>query len=105
MEAVIKELLHNNEIRPSLSPFSSPVFMVRKIDGGWRLCVDYRLLNTITIKNKFPMHVIEDLLDELNGAVIFTKLDLKSGYHQIRWPQTTFQKWHSKPILDTTSIQ
>ena len=96
MESIIKELLHNKEIHPSMSPFSSPAVMVRKRDGGWRLCVDYRLLNAITVKNKFPMPVIEDLLDELHGTVIFTKFDLKSGYHQIRMavpdiPKTAFK--------------
>jgi hypothetical protein len=99
MEKQVAELLKNGMIQASTSLFASPVLLVKKKNGDWRLCVDYRMLNAYTVKDKFPLPVIDEFMDELVGAKWFTSLDMRSGFHQIRTKaedrcKTIFQTHH-----------
>jgi hypothetical protein len=84
LKTQLQELLDKGYIRPSSSPWGCPALFVKKKDGSLRLCVDYRPLNVVTIKNKYPPPRIDVLFDQLAGAKVFSKIDLRSGYHQIK---------------------
>ena len=77
----LQELLDKKYIHPSVSPWGAPVLFVKKKDGTLRLCIDYRQLNKVTMKNKYPLPRIDDLFDQMRGAKVFSKIDLRSAYH------------------------
>ena len=92
----LEELLEKGFIKPSISPWGTPVLFMKKKDGSIRLCIDYRQLNRITVKNRYPLPRIDDFLDQLKDAFIFSKIDLRSGYWQLRGagnsiPKTAFR--------------
>ncbi|KAL0551590.1 hypothetical protein IC582_010679 [Cucumis melo] len=96
LKVQLQELLDKGFIRPSVSPWGAPVLFVKKKDGSMRLCIDYRELNKVTVKNRYPLPSIDDLFDQLQGATVFSKIDLRSGYHQLRIkdedvPKTAFR--------------
>ena len=80
----LQELLSKGFIRPSVSPWGAPVLFMKKKDGSLRMCIDYKRLNHVTIKNKYPLPRIDEFFDQLQGAAYFSKIDLRSGYHQLR---------------------
>nr|KYP54983.1 Transposon Ty3-I Gag-Pol polyprotein [Cajanus cajan] len=96
LKGQLKDLLEKQLMQPSVSLWGAPVLLVKKKDGGSRLCDDYRQLSKLTIKNKYPLPRIDDLMDQLRGASVFSKIDLRSGYHQIKVkegdiPKTVFR--------------
>ncbi|GJT28283.1 putative reverse transcriptase domain-containing protein [Tanacetum coccineum] len=99
----LQELSDKGFIRPSSSPWGAPVLFVKKKDGSFRMCIDYRELNKLTVKNRYPLPRIDDLFDQLQGSSIYSKIDLRSGYHQLK-VRETFQRQHfelvCKPYLD-----
>src|SRR5690349_15378674 len=84
MRKELDKLLKNGSIEPSKSPYGAPVIFVKKKNGELQMCIDYHALNKITIKNRFPIPLIDDLVDRLHNAKIFTKIDLCSGYNQVQ---------------------
>ncbi|GKG03489.1 hypothetical protein Tco_0311125 [Tanacetum coccineum] len=80
----LQELSHKGFIRPSSSPWGAPVLFVKKKDGSFRMCINYRELNKPTVKNCYPLPRIDDLFDQLQGSSIYSKIDLRLGYHQLR---------------------
>ena len=83
LKSQLKELIDKKYIRPSMSPWGAPIIFIKKKDGTLRLCIDYRQLNKITIKIRYPLPHIDDLFDQLRKETIFSKIDLRSSYHQV----------------------
>ena len=84
LKVQLQELMEKGFIRPSVPSWGALVLFVKKKDGTFRLCIDYRQLNKVTVRNKYPLLRIDDLFDQLQGAKVFSKIDLRSGYHQLR---------------------
>ncbi|WRX14563.1 Reverse transcriptase domain - like 10 [Theobroma cacao] len=105
LKVQLKELVDKGFICPSTSPWGAPILFLKKKDGTLRLCIDYRQLNKMTIKNKYPLPRIDDLFNQLQGATVFSKVDLRSGYHQLRIkeqdvPKTAFRtRYHHYEFL------
>jgi hypothetical protein len=100
MRKQLDRLLTHKFVRPSVSPYGSPVLFVKKKEGDLRMCIDYRALNKQTVKNTYPLPRIDELLDQLHGAKVFSKIDLRSGYHQIRVHEDDVYKQPSRRDMD-----
>lgn len=93
---MVQEMLDEGIIRLSRSPFSSPILLIHKKNGSRHFCADYRALNAVTVKDRYPIPTMEELFDELSKATLFSKLDLRAGYHHLQFheadvPKTTFR--------------
>ena len=95
----LKELLDIGFIRPRTSPWGAPVLFAKKKDKTLRLCIDYRQLNRVTIKNRYPLPRIDDLFDQLRGAQVYSKIDLRTSYHQLRVRETDIPKTAFRTML------
>ena len=92
IDELVQDYLKSGVTQNNSSPYSSPVVLVGKKDGSWRLCIDYRDLNKSTVKNRFHIPLVDDLLDELHGSTVFSKIDLRSGYNQVRMAEADVHK-------------
>ena len=92
LKTQLQELVDRGFIRPSISPWGVPMLFVKKKDGTWRLCIDYRQLNKVTIRNKYPLPRVDDLIDQLQGVKVFSKIDLRSGYYPLRVRESDIPK-------------
>ena len=99
----IKVILDKLIIRPTTSPCGSPIVLIPKKNGTWHMCVEFRALKKITVNNRYPLPRIDDFLDQLKEEIFFTKLDLRSGYHQVRIVESDIWKTAFKPNKDSLS--
>nr|GEX82926.1 putative reverse transcriptase domain-containing protein [Tanacetum cinerariifolium] len=95
----LQELFDKGFIRPSSSPWGAPVLLIKKKDGSFRMCIDYRELNKLTVKNRYPLTRIDDLFDQLQGSSVYSKIDLRSGYHQLRVREQDDKKEHEEHLM------
>nr|GFA32669.1 putative reverse transcriptase domain-containing protein [Tanacetum cinerariifolium] len=101
----LQELSDKGFIRPSSSPWGAPVLFVKKKDGSFHMCIDYHELNKLTIKNRYPLSRIDDLFDQLQGSSVYSKIDLRSGYHQLRVRERIFRLRHSGLVMATINFK
>ena len=101
----LQELLNKGFIRPSTSPWGAPVLFAKKKDKNLQLCIDYRQLNRVTVKNRYPLPRIDYLFDQLRGARVYSKIDLCIGYHQLRVREIDIPKQRSGHVMGTLSLR